>query len=210
MICTQVFWDENRPNADSSRSKGTFLGALNELKKREVLTIGIIESTYQAVVNIYLFSWTPILQYSSTTGINVGFIFTCFVITLILGTHIFEIFMLYLHADYYKSITMAIFSLSMIFFLIYYIESFYVRFLLLAAVNGTSGFMNPLMSIIKSRILVEKYRALLMSIFRVPLNLYVIIVLLSIRYMNPFHVILFNIGLFNCMWYVIFHFLNWS
>jgi hypothetical protein len=188
MISTQLLWDENRPNSDSTRSKGTFTGALQELKKREVLCIGIIESTYQAVVNIYLFSWTPILQNSSDTGINVGFIFTCFVITLILGTHIFEIFMIYLHADYYKSITTALLSLSGIFFMVYYIDSFYVRFILLAAVNGTSGFMNPLMSIIKSRILVEKYRALLMSIFRVPLNAYVIIVLLSIRYMNPFHV----------------------
>jgi hypothetical protein len=189
MVVTQMLWDENKPNSGhDAKEQGTFEGALNELKKREVLCIGIIESTYQAVVNIYLFSWTPILQNSSDTGINVGFIFTCFVITLILGTHLFEIFMLYLRADYYKSITTALFSLSMIFFMIYYIDNFYVRFLLLAAVNGTSGFFNPLMSIIKSRILVEKYRALLMSIFRVPLNAYVIIVLLCIRYMNPFHV----------------------
>jgi hypothetical protein len=188
MISTQLLWDENKPNSDSTKVKGTMAGAFNELRKREVLSIGIIESMYQAVVNIYLFSWTPILQNSSETGINVGFIFTCFVVTLILGTHIFEIFMLYLQSDYYKSITSAIFGLAMIFFFVYYVDSFYIRFLLLAAVNGTSGFLNPLMSIIKSRILVEKYRALLMSIFRIPLNAFVIIVLLLVRYMNPFHV----------------------
>ena len=38
--------------------------------------------------------------------------------------------------------------------------------------------------------MVEKYRAVLMNIVRIPLNLYVIIVLVTLRYRNPFHVAL--------------------
>ena len=60
----------------------------------------------------------------------------------------------------------------------------------LALFNGLTGFYNPLNSIVKSNILEEKYRALLMNLFRVPLNTYVIIVLLTLRYMNSFTVAL--------------------
>lgn len=189
MVVTQCLWDENKPNANSTDSaQKTFSEAFAELKKREVLSIGIIESLYQAVVNIYLFAWTPILEKSTTTGINVGFIFTCFVITMILGTTIFEIFIIYLKCEYYRSIAAALLVQGLFFFCTYYVDIFLVRLVILACVNGTTGFFNPLNSIIKSRILVEKHRALLMSIFRIPLNAYVILVLISLKYMDPFTV----------------------
>ena len=75
-------------------------------------------------------------------------------------------------------------------FITYYIEGFLCRMIFLALFNGLTGFYNPLNSIIKSNILVEKYRALLMNLFRVPLNTYVIVVLLTLRYMNSFTVAL--------------------
>jgi hypothetical protein len=49
----------------------------------------------------------------------------------------------------------------------------------------------PLNSIIKSKILVEKHRATLMSIFRMPVNAYVIITLLALKYMDAFTVNIF-------------------
>jgi hypothetical protein len=190
MIASQLMWAENKPNEGSTvKMYKSFFEACEELKKREVLSMGIIESFYQAVVNIYLFAWTPILQNSTLLGINVGFIFTCFVLTMIIGTKFYEIFMIYLKCEYYISISICLLIEVLLFFFISYIDVFLVRLFLLAAVNGTCGFFGPLNSIIKSRILVEKHRATLMSIFRIPLNLYVIIVLVSLRYMDPFQVI---------------------
>lgn len=182
-------WAENKSPENLLKSMGkSFAEAFSELKKREVLSMGLIESLFQAVINIYLFIWTPILQNSTDKQINVGFIFTCFVIALILGTTLFEIFMIYLRSEYYISITISLLAELIFLFFVYYTENFLVRMILLAGVNGISGFVNPLNSIIKSRILIEEHRATLMSIFRIPLNLYVIIVLISLRYMNPFTV----------------------
>lgn len=190
MIAIQAFWAENKPEENIHKGMGrSFSEAFAELKKREVLSMGIIESIFQAVLNIYLFAWTPILQNSTTSeNINVGFIFTSFIFTMILGTKLFEIFIIYLKAEYYFSISLSLFCELIIFFLISYIDSFLIRLCLLAAINGVSGFVFPLNSIIKSRILVEEHRATLMSIFRIPLNLYVIVVLVALRYMNPFSV----------------------
>lgn len=189
MIATQLMWAENKPNSVGNKNKSSFMEACKELKKRDVLCVGIAESIFQADLNIYLFAWTPLLLASTPTGINVGFIFTCFVIALILGTTVFEIFILHLRCKYYNAIACTLFIEFIAFLLVYYVDSFLLRTIFLASINGISGFYNPLNSIIKSKILVEKYRALLMSIFRIPLNFYVIIVLLSIRYMDPFDVI---------------------
>ena len=135
-------------------------------------------------------SGTPILKNSTPGGINVGFIFTCMVLTMIVGTKTYEVTILHLGCDYYMSIAVSLLIEALLFFIVYCKESFFIRLISLALINGFQGFYNPVNSIIKSKILIEKYRALLMNIFRIPLNLYVIIVLFTLRYMNPFTVAL--------------------
>ena len=89
-IAIAALWDENKPMANSKVSAlSQFSAACQQLKKREVLSVGLIESIVMAVLNIFLFSWTPILKESTLGDINVGFIFTCMVLTMILGTKVF-------------------------------------------------------------------------------------------------------------------------
>jgi hypothetical protein len=111
--------------------------------------------------------------------------------TIIIGTKLYEIFLIYLRCESYIAIAVSLLIQAAVFFFIYYVDSFLVRFILLACINSCSGFFCPVNSIIKSKILVEKHRATLMSIFRIPLNIYVIIVLVSIRYLDPFKVIIY-------------------
>ena len=81
------------------------------------------------------------------------------------------------------------------FMLIYHEDYFYLRYILCAVINGICGFYLPANSAIKATILPEKYRTTLMSIFRIPLNIYVVATLLYIKNMDPFNVIyiLFNL-----------------
>ena len=209
-IVIAVLWDENRPLKESKDSFGVQLKkACEELKKVNVLCIGLIEGIALAVLNIYLFSWTPILKQSTPGGMNVGFIYTSMVLTMIIGTKSYEVLINYCHFDYYISITGCVFIQGVLLYITYIDSSFLHRMLYLALFNGLTGFYNPLNSIIKSNILVEKYRALLMNLFRIPLNAYVIVVLLTLRYMNPFTVALIAgtmcyvataIGIFLCIY----------
>ena len=161
-----------------------FTEALKELKKPDVLCIGLIESLYQGVLNIFLFAWQPLLESSIDKPINPGFIFTCFVISLILGAGLFEIFTIYVKTNYYKLIVNLLFYVLLLFLSIFFIENFMLRFILCAFYNGSTSFFNSLLSIIKSQILVEKHRALLMNIFRIPLNVYVITVFILVKYIS--------------------------
>ena len=190
-IVIAVLWDENELQLKKSEdTKEQLKNAMKEFNKMEVLCIGLIEGIAMACLNIYLFSWTPILKQSTPGGMNVGFIFTSMVLTMIVGTKSYEVLIVNLHFDYYMSIAGCLFFQGLLLFLVYYVDSFLARMIFLALFNGLTGFYNPLNSIVKSNILVEKYRALLMNLFRVPLNTYVIIVLLTLRYMNSFTVAL--------------------
>lgn len=87
-----VLWDENKPNeAGRTHITQSFGKAVKQLKKREVFTVGVMESLYLAVNGIFLFAWTPILSHTAAGEINVGIIFVCFMMSLICGTMIFEV-----------------------------------------------------------------------------------------------------------------------
>ena len=191
LVIIAKLWDENTPAIPKGTSTmDQIKEAMKEFRKVDVLCIGLIEGIAMACLNIYLFSWTPILKQSTPGGMNVGFIFTAMVLTMIVGTKSYEVLIVYLQLDYYISIAGCLFLQGLLLFLTYYFESFLARLIFLALFNGMTGFYCPLNSIIKSNILIEKYRALLMNLFRVPLNIYVIIVLLTLRYMNSFTVAL--------------------
>ena len=204
-------WKENALSK-SETIMAQMKGALREFKKGEVLGIGLIEGIVMACLNMFLFSWTPILKQSTSGGMNPGFIFTSMVLTMIVGTKICKLLIVYLYCDYFISITGCLFFQGIFLILTYYKDSFLERLIFLCAFDGLIGFYNPVNSVLKSKILVEKYRALLMNLFRVPLNIYVIIVLLTIRYINSFTVALisgilcflaFGIGLFLVIYYPI-------
>ena len=213
-IVIAVLWDENKPLANSTQSTGAQLKeAFSELKKVNVLCIGLIEGIAMGILNIYLFSWTPILKQSTPGGMNVGFIYTSMVLTMIIGTKSYEVLIVYCNFDYYMSITGCLFIQGFLLFITYFDDRFLARLIYLSLFSGTTGFYSPLNSIIKSNILIDKYRALLMNLFRIPLNIYVIIVLLTLRYMNPFTVALiagslafvaFGIGVYLCL-YIFVH-----
>ena len=204
-ILIWILWDENGSLIAKEKTWIQYKEASKEFKKPEVLCIGLIEGIANACLNIYLFSWTPILKRSTPGGMNVGFIFTCMLLTMISGTKMFQLLIGTLDFDNYMSIAGCVIIQGILMFLTYAINGFLPRLIFLSLFNGVTGFYNPLNSIIKASILIEKYRALLMNLFRVPLNFYVIIVLLTLRLMNPFTVafivgvmciVAFLIGLF--------------
>ena len=187
-----LLWDENMPAADAkSTSWSQFSEAFNELARRDVLTIGIAESLWQAVLNIFIFAWTPILQSKTSLAFNPGMVFITFVLLIITFTKIYEVFNIYLKFNLFLSLS---FSLIVEIFAFSYVtmsDDFYSSYIMLGIINGICGYYQPVNSIIKAKILKEKVRALLMSIFRIPLNLYVVCALSFMKNLNPETVIIF-------------------
>lgn len=193
-ISISLLWDENRPASDhSATSWSQYQDAFNELKKREVLTVGIVESLWQATLNIFIFAWTPILQSTTTQEFNPGMVFVSFVLMIISGTKFYEVFNIYLKFNLFVSLAGCILVELIGFIIVLSTKSFMLTYILLAVINGICGFYQPVNSIIKAKLLKEKVRALLMNIFRIPLNLYVVSALVFLKNLNPDTVSIYNI-----------------
>jgi len=182
IITIMLSWSENKPASfNISNTFNQYKEAFMELKKREVLTMGIIESTWAAVLSIFIFAWTPILKSSTQFEFNPGMVFFCFVMAIISGTKLYEIFVIHLRSNVFICMFFVLLVEILAFLILYSFNIFYVRFLMCIIINGICGIYQPINSIIKAKILKEKYRALLMNLFRVPLNLYVVFVLIFIK-----------------------------
>jgi MFS family permease len=131
-----LYWAENKPDSVSGSRITSFTNAIKELKKREVLSIGIMESLFQACIHLFIFSWTPILQSTTDDGrMNIGFIFVCFVFTTIIATTIFDLLVINMKAGLYGSMCALLFINMTIFYLIYVVDSFFARLIMLACIN---------------------------------------------------------------------------
>ena len=191
-FCIITFtWKENKPNANSTHSNyKSFLTACKELKKRDVLSVGIIEGIWFACLQLYIFIWTPILLFTNhNRKINVGFIFLVFVIQSINGTLIFELLITHFHCNYYNAYCIILVIIFIVFFVIYNFNKFYLRLIMFSFMNFSSGFFLPLNSIVKSRILIEKYRATLMNIYKLPINIYFIGSVIFLKYIKAITII---------------------
>ena len=184
-------WDENKllariENRDNNLSCiDHFSLALNELKNKKILYIGIIEGLAMTILNFVLFSWTPILKEVSPSGkINSGLSFISMILCIFIGINFYDIFIVHLNCGFLSSLIVNLFLQGFTFFLIYFQSSFFCKLFYILIFNVCFGFYNPLNSFIKSIIINEKYRATVMNIYRIPLNTYIFIILLSLNYFN--------------------------
>lgn len=119
--------------------KDSLKEAFKELRKREVLCIGVMESLYNAVVNIFIFSWTPLLQRSTNVdNLQVGFVFICFVCSVIIGTSLFEFFIITLKTQFYLTMCVILFADMSLFMSVYCNDSFIMRLISLASIEVSS------------------------------------------------------------------------
>jgi len=192
MIVIQVTWSENEKKLKEKKISECYKEAFKELKRREVLCLGIAESSTLAVQNLFLFLWTPVLIETTNGGntINIGFIFLCLVTSIIVGTKLFEISILYLQIGLYNVLLIVLMIIFSALTMIYLFDSFLLRLVLFSTLNGVAGLYQPLFSFIKYRVLEDKHRALLMNIFRVPLNIYVVVSLLMLKFLDPLNICL--------------------
>jgi predicted MFS family arabinose efflux permease len=184
-------WVENKPNSeDKQHNYKSFFEACKELKKRDVLSVGIIEGLWYACLQLYIFIWTPILLFTNNNNkINIGFIFLAFVIQSINGTLIFELLVTHLHLGNYIAYSFILILVFIVFFIIYNFNTFYLRLIVFSFMNFSGGFFLPLNSIVKSRIIIEKYRATLMNIYKIPVNVYFIGSIIFLKFIKPITVI---------------------
>lgn len=116
---------------------------------------------------IYIFIWTPLIL-DVNKNANIGFCFLCFTFSIILFSKLFEILILIQKKSIYQQFSYVLLFQSFLLLIVYYYEDFQMRLYSFALINGSFGFLMPALSTMKSQLLSESYRTLMMSVYKLP------------------------------------------
>jgi MFS family permease/cbb3-type cytochrome oxidase subunit 3 len=195
----QLNWGENYGNTESKDEKDKkdeekkSSSALMEgisviLKDFTILSVGLIQSFFEAAMYIFVFLYCPILEEAHKLGghkdeLPFGLIFAGFMICIMIGSRIFNILM----QNQWKVITISlpIFLLGTVSMLLPIVTmNEHILYWAFALFETCCGIFFPTLGCIKSQIIPEEVRSSVMNLFRVPMNAIVVIVLLLISHLT--------------------------
>jgi len=175
-----VFWGENygeeSPAARGNKGINIMEPLMLCLRDPGILMTGIVVSLFEGCMYIFVFNWTPSLS-SGFKSPPFGFIFATFMVACMGGSSLFSILSNHLPVEQFLvgvflcgscALAVPIFTSDTL--------SVLVAFLVFEACVGVYW---PAMGTVKSKVVPEEMRATIYNIYRVPLNMVVLGILLN-------------------------------
>ena len=179
-------WSENYGDP-SSGMKQSFGSALeNILEDPEVLCLGLIQALFEGAMYCFVMKWTPSLSsvYKPGAGsleehkdIPHGYIFAGFMVAVMIGSFIFKILSKWTSIESFMRVVFLVASLSLLVPVIYKGNQLYI-FVGFLVFETCVGIFWPSMGTMRKEYVADDVRTLTMNIFRIPLNLVVVVILL--------------------------------
>jgi len=175
MIIIANNWSENF--GQHSGGGTNFAEALRTIvESKEVLLCGLVASSFESSMFIFVFNWTPCLMEKGLPPPPFGHIFSCFMIMCMLGSRIFAYLSSVMSVGKIGVITMALSAISHM--MIILTEDVVLRFFAFLVFECCVGLYFPLMGALKGDIVPEDMRSTIYNIYRFPLNVIVLLPLL--------------------------------
>lgn len=143
---------------------------------RALISLGLVNSFYEAALYVFVFLWTPALEWrSGMEGVGHGLVFSLFMLSKMAGSQAFHVLSLYLSP---AACLQCVFIISASALCVPLFSTSYEKTLLaFACFEGMLGIYWPAIALLRCTGLGDDERSSTMAIFRVLLNLLVIIVL---------------------------------
>uniref|UniRef100_A0A183BYP2 Molybdate-anion transporter n=1 Tax=Globodera pallida TaxID=36090 RepID=A0A183BYP2_GLOPA len=142
-----------------------------------ILFLGLVQSLFEGSMYVFVLEWTPALSRASETGtIPHGYIFASFMISVMMGSAIFNLLSQYSRPESFMRFVFFAAALLMG-APVLFPSSPAVIFVAFALFEVCVGIFWPAMGFLRSQYIPEKTRSTTMNFFRVPLNLLVIVIL---------------------------------
>jgi len=160
-----------------------------------LLAIGLIQTCFEGSMYLFVFVWVPSLQEVSSTSpavaLPLGYIFSSFMVSMMLGSLLYTAITSYiptpplgqhsessltLHAKL-SSLVCAVSALALA--LSTRSKSEEVRFWAFCAFEACVGMYYPIQGMLRGTLISNEHRATLSALFRVPLNIFVVVSLMT-------------------------------
>jgi len=179
VICIVIImsnWTENF--GQGGGGSGSFMEALTLIAHRkEVLLCGLICSSFESSMFIFVFNWTPCLMEEGEPTPPFGHIFSCFMIACMFGSRIFA----YLSSGVMRVEQIGILTMmasAMCHATVVVTSDVSIRFCAFLGFEACVGLYFPLIGTLKGDIVPEDMRSTIYNIYRFPLNVAVLLPLL--------------------------------
>jgi len=177
MLYISSQWSETYGQSDNGRAGGNFgkaLGALMEDKK--ILLCGLICSSFESSMFIFVFNWTPCLMETGQPVPPFGHIFTGFMIFCLLGTRVYAYLAKTLAVEQIGAMVMVVSAACHL--TVFLFQDVQIRFVAFLVFEACVGLYFPMMGTLKGDIVPEDMRSTIYNLYRLPLNVIVLMPLL--------------------------------
>jgi len=163
-LYVMLYWNENTGDAQSDFGVN-FSTAFTKIKQdKKIALLGCIQSFFEGAMYIFVFMWTPALESTTVFPIHHGWIFACFMICVLIGSHLFG----YLLEKGYS-----VERTAMIMFMVAasslaipaFIQNHSVRLIAFFIFEICVGIFWPTMGMLRGRYVPEDVRATVMNFF---------------------------------------------
>jgi len=168
-------WSENY-GQDTGKGSNLVEGLKVVMEKKQVLFCGLIASSFESSMFIFVFNWTPCLMEEGVPTPPFGHVFSCFMIMCMLGSRIFAYLSGVMSIEQIGLITMVISALSHL--MIILSSDVVIRFFAFLVFEACVGLYFPMIGTLKGDIVPEDMRSTIYNIYRFPLNVAVLLPLL--------------------------------
>ena len=144
-----------------------------------IIFVGIIQSGFESAMYLFVFMWTMALEQGRGKGepIDHGMIFAVFMESCLCGTTLSGILSKKLLWKSEKIAVALCFVASICLFAVPFTQNYEVRLLMFIGFECCVGSYFPIIGALRGKYVPDHVRATIMNIFRIPLNVIVVIVL---------------------------------
>lgn len=180
MMLTMSLWGENYGSKSGSSSNKGFQESMsiawNTVRQQpQVLYCGIVCSFFEASMFIFVFMWTPALTEEGADKPAYGHIFAGFMLMSMLGSQIFSLESQRRPIESIGRLTLILAACSHVVSAI--TSDVTIRFMAFMVFEMSVGLYFPMMGTLKGMIVPEESRAAIYNLYRVPLNVIVVLAL---------------------------------
>ena len=176
-------WNENYGDTKVGSTYQSIKNALNVFyNDTKVLYVGTLQSFFESAMYLFVFMWTMALDSINNNDIDLGIIFAVFMEACFVGNKIQSILLTQynLSVEVVSIILTFIAGISLL--IVKYTQNYELRLFLFILFELCVGIYFPVIGQIREKYVPDNARATIMNIFRIPLNLIVVIVLWYIDY----------------------------
>ncbi|KAG8999453.1 hypothetical protein FRB94_011446 [Tulasnella sp. JGI-2019a] len=194
-VMIRGMWTENYGGQDATSATADFfqisrLSQAWQVVRRDpsLLVLGLTQTCFEGSMYLFVFLWVPSMQEASGSSgpLPLGYIFSAFMVSMMLGSLVYTCIAshslpnsdppLVLHA---KLSSLICLTASLSFALSYSATSPQTRFWCFCVFEACVGMYYPVQGMLKGVMISNDHRATLAALFRVPLNVFVTVVMLT-------------------------------